>query len=99
MTQVTRKQNRKSADRDSLRVLLALVFILFAALASRDHESPEATLEAHETAQAEGSNLTQNQIQSQARHQRDRDMRHSPKLPETAILSRISHISHISGAL
>ena len=42
-----RKHGRKG---DALRVSLALVFILFASIASRDHETPEKVLEAREVA-------------------------------------------------
>lgn len=37
---------------DALRVSLALVFILFASIASRDHDTPEKTHEAREIAAA-----------------------------------------------
>jgi hypothetical protein len=97
-----RYQNSKSSKRDSVRVLLALVFILFASLASRDHESPEVVLPAQDAAQFDSqfdslasslaSSLAEPQVQAQAlvRPARVREAKRIPKIPESAILSRIN---------
>ena len=86
MIRYKRSQNSKTSNRDSIRVSLALVFILFASIASRDHESPEKTLEAQEIAQVE----TQVQAQNQIRRLRERETKRAPKIPDTAILSHIN---------
>ncbi len=51
-SRTTRKPNHRPdhARRDALRVSLALVFILFASMASRDHETPEKILESRAVA-------------------------------------------------
>jgi hypothetical protein len=60
--------------------MLALVFILFAAIASRDHEVPEQTIEAQEVASS--------QVQTNRPHARDE--KRTSKIPEASVLSRIN---------
>lgn len=87
----TNRGNDKRAEparRDALRVLIALVCILFASIASSNHETPEKILERQAIADDRGPE------QQQQKRQRDRDTK---QLSLPSVLSRIS--GSISGAI
>ena len=76
-----RTARRASSRADALRVSLALVFILFASIASREGQSPEKRLEVKAIA-------TTSKDANAVRHHDEKQ-----KLPETPFLKRLTGLN------